>query len=38
MVVVDGGYGTLGRVNEGKKEKNIMDEMAFKLGLDKWAE
>lgn len=36
MVVVDGGQECWEKsINE---EKKVMDEMAFKLGLDKWVE
>lgn len=35
IVVEGGGHGMLERVNEGKKEKNAMNETAFKMDLDK---
>lgn len=35
IVVVGGGHGMLGRVNEGKKEKNNVNETAIKMDLDK---
>lgn len=35
MVVVDGGQRCQESINE---EKKVMDEMKFKLGLDKWVE